>query len=236
MIFAGILAGGTGSRMGLDIPKQFLKLGECPIIIHTLEKFLVTHKFEKVVVAIHPEWITFFEDLLEKHLPNSKSNILITHGGIDRNTSIQNIIAKIEENYTLTAEDTIITHDSVRPFVNIRTIIDNIEALDKYVAVDTVVPATDTIVVSDDRVSISDIPRRDFMYQGQTPQSFRILKFKTLYESLTKDEKSILTDACKIFVIKGEKVGLVQGEYSNIKITTVTDLKTAQALLGNQND
>ena len=236
MIFAGILAGGTGSRMGLDIPKQFLKLGERPIIIHTIEKFLITNKFEKVVVAVHPDWITSFEDLLEKYLPSSKNAILVTYGGGDRNSSIQNILTKIEENYDLTAEDIIITHDSVRPFINIRTILDNIEALDKYVAVDTVVPATDTIVVSNDHTSITDIPRRDFMYQGQTPQSFRILKFKTLYESLTEDEKSILTDACKIFIIKGENVGLVQGEYSNIKITTITDLKIAQALLGAKND
>lgn len=231
MIFAGILAGGTGSRMGFDMPKQFLTIGDRPIIIHTLEKFLVVNQFEKVAVAVHPEWISYFEDLIDKYLSVFKENILIAQGGVDRNSSIENLIQKIEEIYPLTEEDSIVTHDSVRPFVNIRTIMDNIEATKNYTAVDTVVSAVDTIVMSQEGQTIAEIPRRDHMYQGQTPQTFKIQTFKKLYGSLTQEEREILTDACKIFVIKGEQVGLVQGEYSNMKITTVTDLKVAKALL-----
>ncbi|MEE1236675.1 MAG: 2-C-methyl-D-erythritol 4-phosphate cytidylyltransferase, partial [Turicibacter sp.] len=96
---------------------------------------------------------------------------------------------------------------------------------------DTVVPAFDTIIASEDGVVISDIPRRDFMYQGQTPQSFNIKKLTSLYNSLTKEEKEILTDACKIFVVKGEPVKLVRGEVFNTKITTQYDLKIANALV-----
>ena len=78
---------------------------------------------------------------------------------------------------------------------------------------------------------ISDIPDRWVMYQGQTPQSFKAKKLKQVYESLTPQEKEILTDACKIFVIKGEEVRLVQGEVSNIKITYPYDLKVAESLI-----
>ncbi len=70
------------------------------------------------------------------------------------------------------------------------------------------------------------------MYQGQTPQSFKILKLKSLYESLSDEEKEILTDAAKIFVMKGEEVYLVDGEVSNIKITYPYDLRVAETLLG----
>ena len=70
------------------------------------------------------------------------------------------------------------------------------------------------------------------MYQGQTPQSFKALHLRNLYQSLSKQEKEILTDACKILVIKGEKVHLVEGEESNIKITYPYDMRVAEALLG----
>ena len=93
------------------------------------------------------------------------------------------------------------------------------------------IPATDTIVQSVSHEIISDIPDRSMMYQGQTPQSFKARKLKRVYESLTAEEKEILTDACKIFVIKGEEVRLVQGEVYNIKITYPYDLKVAESLI-----
>lgn len=129
-------------------------------------------------------------------------------------------------------EDTVIvTHDSVRPFVTHRILEENIQAAKQYGACDTVIPATDTIVRSVSHTVISDIPDRSVMYQGQTPQSFKAKKLKRVYESLTDQEKEILTDACKIFVIKGEEVRLVQGEVSNIKITYPYDLKVAESLI-----
>ncbi|MDQ9746574.1 2-C-methyl-D-erythritol 4-phosphate cytidylyltransferase, partial [Acinetobacter baumannii] len=79
-----------------------------------------------------------------------------------------------------------------------------------------------------DKTVISNIPNRANLYQGQTPQSFKAKKLKELYEDLNDDEKEILTDAAKIFVIKGEKVRLVDGEISNIKITYPYDLTVAE--------
>ena len=101
----------------------------------------------------------------------------------------------------------------------------------QYGACDTAVAATDTIVYSEDNVLIKDIPDRSKMYQGQTPQTFNALKLKTLYESLTEEEKAVLTDAAKIFVMKGEKVHIVDGEVFNIKITYPYDLRVAEALI-----
>jgi 2-C-methyl-D-erythritol 4-phosphate cytidylyltransferase len=128
-------------------------------------------------------------------------------------------------------ETVIVTHDSVRPFVTHRIIEENIKYAEKYGACDTVVPATDTIVQSEDNTIIAEVPDRRKMYQGQTPQSFRLKKLKELYEGLTEDEKKILTDATKIFVMGGEKVYLVEGEVSNIKITYPYDLRVAETLI-----
>ena len=84
---------------------------------------------------------------------------------------------------------------------------------------------------SKDNKVISAIPDRSKMYQGQTPQSFNALKLKNIYNALTDEEKDILTDAAKIFVMKGEKVALVQGETYNMKITYPYDLRVAKSLL-----
>jgi 2-C-methyl-D-erythritol 4-phosphate cytidylyltransferase len=235
MIFGAILAGGTGSRMGLtNMPKQFLELGDKPIIIHTLQKFLLNLKFDVIYLGVHENWTGYMEDLIEKYIVDeeNKKRIKIISGGADRNSTIMNIVENIEKNYTLTNEDIIVTHDAVRPFITSRILEENIEMSLKYGACDTVIPAIDTIVVSENNKIIKEIPNRQYMYQGQTPQSFKILELKKLYSELSKEEKEILTDACKIFVIKGKEVHLVRGEISNLKITTQEDYKIAQAMIG----
>ncbi|COD74590.1 cytidylyltransferase [Streptococcus pneumoniae] len=246
MIYAGILAGGTGTRMGIsNLPKQFLELGDRPILIHTIEKFVLEPSIEKIVVGVHGDWVLHAEDLVDKYLPLHKERIIITKGGADRNTSIENIIEAIDAYRPLTPEDIVVTHDSVRPFITLRMIQDSIklaqnhdavdtvvEAVDTVVeAVDTVVEAVDTIVESTNGQFITGIPNRAHLYQGQTPQTFRCKDFMDLYGSLSDEEKEILTDACKIFVIKGKDVALAKGEYSNLKITTVTDLKIAKSMI-----
>lgn len=231
MIYGEILAGGSGTRMGnTEMPKQFLLLGEKPIIIHTIEQFLVNSKFYKIIVCCPKEWISHARDLLNKY-EIDQDRVEIVAGGENRNESIMNGCRYIESTYGLTDKDVVVTHDAVRPFVNQRILDDNIAAVKKYDAVDTVIPATDTIVYSKDGKIISEIPVRKECYQGQTPQSFKIKKLFELYDSLTKKEKEILTDACKIFAIKGEEVGLVNGEVYNIKITMQYDLKIANAIL-----
>ena len=233
MIYAGILAGGTGTRMGIsNLPKQFLELGDRPILIHTIEKFVLEPSIEKIVVGVHGDWVSHAEDLVDKYLPLHKERIIITKGGADRNTSIEKIIEAIDAYRPLTPEDIVVTHDSVRPFITLRMIQDNIQLAQNHDAVDTVVEAVDTIVESTNGQFITDIPNRAHLYQGQTPQTFKIQAFTDLYDSLTDDVKEILTDACKVFVVNDVKVALVEGEDSNIKITTVTDLKIAQAMLG----
>ena len=114
-----------------------------------------------------------------------------------------------------------------------RLIADHIKAVVKYDAVDTAIPAVDTIVLSEDGKFISDIPERKHLYQSQTPQSFRMDLIKQLYMELTPEEKSILTDACKICTVRRVPVHIVAGEASNMKITTAEDYQIAQIMAEN---
>jgi 2-C-methyl-D-erythritol 4-phosphate cytidylyltransferase len=170
------------------------------------------------------------KNLIKKYIGETE-RVEVVSGGETRNETIMNAIRQIESEYEVDDDTIIVTHDSVRPFVTHRIIEENIYYASKYGACDTAVPATDTIVESRDNEVISSVPERSKMYQGQTPQSFGLKKLKQLYLSLSEEEKETLTDAAKIFVIKGEKVYLVQGEVSNIKITYPYDLRVAETLI-----
>ena len=231
MIFAAILAGGIGSRMGeTDTPKQFLTLGDKPVIVHTIEKFAINSKFDKIIVLSPKNFINYTNDLIKEYFGDN-NNIVVLEGGKTRNDTLINAIEYINDNFDIDDDSIILTHDSVRPFVTHRIIEDNIKAAKEFGACDTVVPATDTIVESVDSKLIKNIPIRDNYYQGQTPQSFKINKLSELVNSLSESESNILTDACKIFVLKNEDVYLVDGEITNIKITYPYDLKLANTIL-----
>ncbi|MBE6037655.1 MAG: 2-C-methyl-D-erythritol 4-phosphate cytidylyltransferase [Anaerofustis stercorihominis] len=231
MIFAVIVAGGTGSRMGKDMPKQFLEIGSRPIIIHTLVKFLQCEVFDKVYIGIHPDWQNYMQELVDKYIDKNKDKVVLTPGGKDRNSTLFNVIDDICRNYGEDEDHIIITHDGVRPFFTVKLIEENISAVQKYGAVATVIPSTDTIMCSYDGTSIDNIPDRKNMFCAQTPQSFNLMKLKRVFASLTEEEKQRLTDACGVFAYKGEYVHFVQGDPSNIKITTPIDMVIAEAIL-----
>lgn len=231
MIYAGILAGGVGSRMGnVPLPKQFLDLDGKPILVHTVEKFLLTSDFDKIYIATPQKWISHTKDTLRKH-DITDERVVVVQGGADRNETIMSIINAIEAENKITDDDVIVTHDAVRPFLTRRIIKENIDAVIKHGSVDTVITATDTIISSKDGEAINSIPVRDEMYQGQTPQSFNINLLRDSYNALSEDDKKILTDACKILVVADKKVKLVLGELYNIKITTPYDLKVANSII-----
>ena len=175
-------------------------------------------------------WVAHTNALIKKHIPEGKK-ITVIPGGATRNGTLENAIEYIEANCEVDEDTVIVTHDAVRPFLTHRIIEENVDAALKYGACDTVIPATDTIVESADGKTITSIPDRTKMFQGQTPQSFRLKELKRVLLSLTEEEKAILTDACKIFSIKNKDVYMVEGEVFNIKITYPYDLKVAHTLL-----
>ena len=118
MIYAGILAGGIGSRMNIsNMPKQFLNIGDKPIIIHTIEKFLLCNKIDKIYVGVNPDWNSYLVDIIEKDYNYLVDKIVIVDGGKDRNSTILNVISAINNDNKITDDDILITHDAVRPFV-----------------------------------------------------------------------------------------------------------------------
>ncbi|MGN1457105.1 MAG: IspD/TarI family cytidylyltransferase [Acutalibacteraceae bacterium] len=233
MIAAGIVAGGTGSRMGkTSMPKQFLDLCGKPVIVHTIQKFLDNSMTDVVVVGINPEWRNYMQEIAEKYFP-AKDNLIITDGGSDRNETILNIISALEKNGA-NDDCILVTHDAVRPFLTDRMIDDSIKEMENCDICTTAIPATDTIVCSENGITVDDFPLRKTMFQEQTPQTFRTGIFKKVYYGLSDFQRKDITDACKLFYMCGYKVKLIQGDISNIKLTYPDDLLTAKFLMKNK--
>lgn len=227
MIYAAVLAGGTGTRMGADRPKQFLEFAGRPVIVHSTERFLRHELIDRVIVVTPGEWCGYTEKLLAEHFGEG-SGIIVTAGGETRNETLMNAIAAIEAEGDLDEDTIIVTHDAVRPFVTGRMISENISAAEETGACETAFPSTDTIIETDDGRLVAGVPDRSRLWMVQTPQTFRAMKLRELYLSLTDEEKSVLTDAARIYVMKGEPVGIVRGDSSNIKITYPEDLQIAE--------
>ena len=225
MIYAVMAAGGIGSRMGADKPKQYIEIGGKAIIAHTAEKFLNCERISKVIVLCPADWVDYTREIF------SETEVVVISGGDTRNETLMRAIDYIEETDGLSEDTYLVTHDAVRPFVTEEIINNNIDAMLKYGATGTVIPATDTIFQSVNGQIIDSIPDRSELYQAQTPQCFGALKLRELYQSLSDEEKDILTDGCKIYLLKGHDVHLVKGDVSNIKITYPHDLIVAEAIL-----
>ncbi|WP_102380488.1 IspD/TarI family cytidylyltransferase [Raoultibacter timonensis] len=233
MIVAAILAGGSGVRMGNpDKPKQYYQLGTKPVLAHTIDKFCAHGQFDVVLVLCPETWLQQTRDLIERYCPEYSNGVHVAAGGQSRTDTVLKAIEWVDIHCEVEDDSIIVTHDAVRPFVSLRIISDNIEAAERFGACDTVIPATDTIVASENAATISEIPDRRNLYQGQTPQSFKLAKLKEVLLSLSDAEKEILTDACKAFVLRGEPVELVKGDIANFKITYPHDMRVAHAMLG----
>ncbi len=228
MILAGIVAGGTGSRMGnSELPKQFLELADKPVWIYTTEKFVPYTDF--IIIGMNPDWLEYAQAQRQKYFPDS-APIAVIAGGSDRNETVGNMIAFAQQNLHCQNNDIILTHDAVRPFVTEKMIRDSLSLIEQCDICTTAIPATDTIAVSHDGSCADSFPDRSEMFLVQTPQTFRIGDFSRIYDTLSDDEKKSATDVCRLFQSRGKKVMLTQGSPSNIKLTYPQDYQTAQLI------
>lgn len=227
-----ILAGGVGRRMGGGVPKQFLPVAGKPIIIWTIYRVLECQEFDGVVVAIHPDWEISFRKMLNTAKVDP-SKIIITHGGKERNDSIQNSINAIHARGVVSDEDVVVIHDAVRPLVSVEILRESIRAASEYGACVATIPAVDTMLKVVDGC-VESVPLRSTIYHGQAPDSARILLLEKALSSLTPEEREVITGTAQILVVKGIPVRVIAGDVKNIKITTPSDMEVAERYLKGQ--
>lgn len=214
---AVILAGGSGSRLGGEMPKQFIKIAGKMIIEHTIDVFEKNNNIDEIAVVINPRFTHIVEDLVVKNEYTKVKKIL--QGGKERYHSSLAAINAYGNDCNL------IFHDAVRPLVNNRIIDDCVEALRKYEAIDVAVPTTDTIVRTKESF-IDSIPPRPELRNGQTPQCFRREIIKQAYDLALQDPKFQTTDDCGVVFryMPDTPIYIVRGEVFNMKVTYQEDV------------
>ncbi len=213
-----IVAGGSGSRLGSDIPKQFLKLNGKPILFHTIEKFHNAFHDMKIIVVLPKRQVIYWEELKRKYhfaIPHQ-----IVAGGKSRFESVKHGMALITE------ECVVGIHDAVRPLISEKNIKQIFSAAEKIGNAIPFSPCKDSLRKVENGKNKS-VPREQFVLI-QTPQCFLWSKIKKGYFA---DEELQFTDDASVFEFLGGKINLVKGDEHNIKITYPSDLLFAEALL-----
>ena len=224
-----ILAAGSGSRMGnADKPKQFLPIYGKPLMIHTIEAFEVHEEIDAIVIVTNQDYVDQVKVWCKQYdLLKVKA---VVAGGNERQISVYNGLQAVKK-IAKSDNDIVVIHDAARPLISQSIITNNIKACEEFDAVDTVIQASDTIVHSSDAQNIDSIPLRKELYQGQTPQTFKLSLILNAHEEAIKNNLPDVTDDAKLVLSLGKPVHLVEGSKQNFKITTFDDLMMLKALL-----
>lgn len=229
MIFAAILAGGTGTRLGKGIPKQFLKINNKPLLVYCIEPFLKVDLLDKIIVSSPKQCLKYTQKCIDEYFDDDR--LVVIEGGEKRNDTILNSIDYAINNG---ADDNSVmtTHDGARIFVSPKLIEDSIKYAKEYGAASPVIPATDVIFQSKVNGELTKIPERKYLFHSQTPQSFKINEFMKIYNDLDENEIELLDEAMMLFYLRDKQVYLFEGDSSNFKITRPFDIEIAKSILG----
>ncbi|GAA4991035.1 bifunctional cytidylyltransferase/SDR family oxidoreductase [Actinopolymorpha pittospori] len=221
---AVVLAGGTGSRVGLRVPKQLLKVAGKPLLEHTLEVFENAPDIDEVIVMMAPGWTGDAEKIIRNAGFRKVTRVL--EGGTTRNDTTHRALEAVGPE-----EAKVLFHDAVRPLLDQRIITDCVRALDTFAAVDVAITSADTIIVVDEGI-ITDIPSRDRLRRGQTPQAFRLSTIRRAYELAAKDPHFTATDDCSVVLryLPDVPITVVEGSERNMKVTYPIDVFLADQL------
>jgi len=228
MNIAIILAGGTGNRIGYNIPKQFIKIADKTVIEHTITVFEKNTCIDEIAIVVHESYIAEIVIMTIKNDWKKIKNIL--KGGKDR---FHSSLAAINA-YQQFSDYNLLFHDAVRPLVSDRIINEVIDALMRYNAVTVAIPVTDTIYrVDNSKNFVETIPQRSFLQRAQTPQSFKVKTIGEAYQNALKDSNFSFTDDCDVVAqyLPNEKIYVVRGEENNIKLTYQEDIYLIEKLL-----
>jgi 2-C-methyl-D-erythritol 4-phosphate cytidylyltransferase len=217
-------AAGMGKRMGGSINKQYLLLADKPILAHTLDFFQQAEFIDEIYPVVPQEEINYCRtNVVEKYGIDKVKQIVA--GGAERQNSVLNALRAISAD----ADDIVLIHDGVRPFVPLAAIRRSMEIACEYNGALVAVPVKDTVKVVNDAFAV-DTPPRETLWLAQTPQTFRYGIIRTAHE-LAEAEGFLGTDDSSLLERHGMKVHIVIGDYRNIKITTPEDLVLAEAIL-----
>ena len=229
MNYALIIAGGSGNRMGQDIPKQFMHVDNCPIIVHTMKCFQSHPDIHGIAVVCLKGWETVLQSYANQFMIDKLKWIF--PGGATGMESIHNGIYGLKE-AGCNDDDLVLVHDSVRPLLSQDIISSNIAVCKAYGYAITGIQCREAILESDDGFSTETSIPRDKLIRTQTPQTFRLKNIIAAHEEAKEKGITNSVASCTLMAeLGGRTMHIVPGSEKNIKVTTVEDLEMIKALM-----
>ena len=227
-----VLAGGRGSRMQSDIPKQYMEIEGRTVLFYSLKQFQDCSLIGEIVLVAGRDDVEFCKKTyIEEH--NLTKIKKIVCGGKERYESVMNGLMAVDEGY-------VFIHDGARPMITQDIIARLKNVVVKEETAVAGMPVKDTIKVVDDENYVTDTPERQYVWQVQTPQCFSFPLIYDAYKSIIQDEEEgwtvpkITDDAMVLEYATDHEVKMVEADYRNIKITTPEDLLISAVFLGNK--
>lgn len=231
MIIAIILSGGVGSRMGLDIPKQYVMVNEQPVLNYCLKTFLNTEKIDALVIGVADEWIEFVKEHLANLNPTKP--VYYAKSGETRQYSIYNALKVIREN-GFSDNSIVIIHDGARPLVSQELINRCLDGCKDADGIMPVIPVKDTTYLSEDGKHIHSLLDRSHLWAGQAPEAFRLGKYLKVHDEMPRENLLKINGSTEIAFKAGLNCQMVEGDPMNFKITTPEDLSNFEAIVKNE--
>lgn len=231
-VVAVVLAAGFGTRFDPENPKQLVCIADKPIVCWSIEAFERNSRVSDIVVVVNPKVRDGIEGLIDE-AGYGKVRMVID-GGAERADSTMAALDVLKQ-AGISESAKILIHDAVRPFVSQESIDESIDALDEFSAATVAFASTDTILLTHDageRKVITSVPDRADTFRAQTPQSFRFGTIHHAYELAASDPDFHPTDDTRVVVdyMPDEPVAIVSGSETNLKVTTLADLPTAERI------
>lgn len=227
MISAIILAGGTGSRLKSAVPKQFIEINDCPIIVHTLNNFQDNDRIDNIVIVCLQDWIDYTEEIVKKYNISKVSAVIA--GGDTGHQSTKNGVYSLDG--ILSEEDYVIIHDAARPIVSQTVINELIDTAFIKGNACSAISCYETVLLTENRTSGKEQIDRNRIMRVQTPQCYKYGLIKSLYLRADEDGRDDFVYANTLALNYGVEIFFSKGSNSNIKITTKEDIVLFKALL-----
>ena len=236
MIYAAILAGGKGTRVGTNVPKQFLYLGNKPILVRTIDAFVESGLVDFIYVSVNEMWLDHTKEMLGKYYSTEQLNSFkVICGGKERMMSFLNVIYDIRNTVGIHKEDMILSHDGVRPFVSYDIIKDCIEKTLQYGVAMASIPSADTTYCAMKDGFLTGTYDRKLLWYGQTPQGCNMKLMNDVISSYSENELLSMTGTSQLFINRNIDVKISLGSGDNLKITTLKDIDFSEYVFNKNN-
>ena len=224
-----VLSGGTGTRLGAELPKQYIRLLGKPILVHTLEQLQRCEAIDGILVAADPAWQS--QILQWKEAFSLRKLLAVTPSGKNRQHSIRNGLLAAEEFIDNHPESGVLIQDAVRPLTSTALLTQLLAKLQEAPCVMPALPITDTVYTSLNGQWVDGLLDRSRLFAGQAPEAFRFWPYLALYRDAPEESLSALSGSCQLPYSQGWHVKMIPGELENMKITYPNDFELSSKIL-----